>query len=67
MPDVLAVVAEHGATLESMDCEQEGGLTAIRLHLRLAAGTDRAALLHAVRSHASVASAHARRGLELAA
>src|SRR6201991_34670 len=43
MGDVLAVIAEHGAVLDSIDCEHEGSLTAARLHLRLAAGNDRAA------------------------
>jgi putative Mg2+ transporter-C (MgtC) family protein len=67
LPEVLDIVAEHGAAVVSMDCEAEGDLTAIRLHLRLAADTDRAALVGAVRSCGSVASAHARRGLEVAA
>jgi putative Mg2+ transporter-C (MgtC) family protein len=65
--DVLDVVAEHGATLDSLDCEQEGDLTAVRLHLRLAPGPDRAALLQAIETHANVASAHVKRGLDLAA
>ena len=64
MHDLLYITAEHGAVLESMDCEPEGELTAIRLHLRLAPGTDRAALIQTVRSDASVQSAHAKRGLE---
>jgi putative Mg2+ transporter-C (MgtC) family protein len=63
MRDLLDVVAEHGATLESLDCEPEGELTAARLHLRLPANTDRAALLHALQASACVASAHAKRGL----
>jgi putative Mg2+ transporter-C (MgtC) family protein len=65
--DLLDVVAEHDAVLESLDCEQEGGLTAVRMHLRVAPGTDRAALLRAIEALASVASAHAKRGLDLAA
>ena len=62
--DLLDITAEHGAVLESMDCEPEGELTAIRLHLRLTPDTDRAALIQTVQSHTSVESAHAKRGLE---
>jgi uncharacterized membrane protein YhiD involved in acid resistance len=65
--DLLDVVAQHDAVLESLDCDQEAGLTAVRMHLRVAPGTDRAALLKAIEAQASVASAHARGGLDLAA
>ena len=65
--EMLALVAEHDAVLDSLDCEQEGALTAVRLHLRVPPGADRTALVQAIEAHASVASAHAKRGLELAA
>ena len=64
---VLAVVAEHNAVLDSIDCEHEGNLTAARLHLRVAPGAERAALVRDVQGLAYVASTHVRRGLELAA
>jgi putative Mg2+ transporter-C (MgtC) family protein len=65
--DMLDLVAEHDAVLESLDCDREGDLTAVRLHLRMSPGGDRAALVQAIEADASVASAHAKRGLELAA
>ena len=65
--DMLDLVAEHDAVLDSLDCEQEGGLTAVRMHLRVPPGTDRAALVEAIEAHTSVASAHAKRGLDLVA
>ncbi|MDA0164448.1 MgtC/SapB family protein [Solirubrobacter ginsenosidimutans] len=65
--DMLALVAEHDAVLDSLDCEREGELTAVRLHLRVSPGEDRAALVKAIEDQACVASAHAKRGLELAA
>jgi hypothetical protein len=64
--DMLDLVSEYDAVLDSLDCEQEGTLTAVRLHLRVPPGPDRAALVQALEAHASVASAHAKRGLELA-
>jgi putative Mg2+ transporter-C (MgtC) family protein len=67
MHDMLDLVADHGAVLDSLDCEQEGDLTAVRMHLRVSPGDDRAALVQAIEAHASVASAHAKRGLDLAA
>jgi putative Mg2+ transporter-C (MgtC) family protein len=67
MHDMLDLVADHGAVLDSLDCEQEGDLTAVRMHLRVSPGDDRAALVRAIEAHASVASAHAKRGLDLAA
>jgi putative Mg2+ transporter-C (MgtC) family protein len=63
--DVLDAVAEHHAVLDSLDCEHEGELTAARLHLRIPPGTQRAALVTAVQGQCE--SAHAKRGLELAA
>jgi putative Mg2+ transporter-C (MgtC) family protein len=65
MRDLLDVVAEHGAVLESLDCEHEGRLTAVRLHLRVPPGAERAELVQDVQ--ACAASAHVKRGLELAA
>jgi putative Mg2+ transporter-C (MgtC) family protein len=65
--DMVDLVADHGAVLVSLDCEQEGDLTAVRMHLRVSPGSERAALVQAIEAHASVASAHAKRGLELAA
>ena len=32
--DMLDLVAEHDAVLDSLDCEEEGDLTAVRLHVR---------------------------------
>ena len=40
--DMLDLVADHGAVLDSLDCEQEGDLTAVRMHLRVTPGCDRA-------------------------
>jgi putative Mg2+ transporter-C (MgtC) family protein len=65
MRDVLDVVSGHGAVLESLDCVHEGRLTAVRLHLRVAPGAERAELVQALQTCA--ASAHVKRGLELAA
>jgi putative Mg2+ transporter-C (MgtC) family protein len=65
MRDVLDVVAEHDAVLESLDCEQEGGLTAVRLHLRVPPGAERASLVQDLQ--VCTATTHVKRGLELAA
>jgi putative Mg2+ transporter-C (MgtC) family protein len=59
---VLDTAAAHGAVLDSIDCEQEGDLTAARLHLTIPPGPQRAALVAAVQDRC--ASAHAKRGLE---
>jgi putative Mg2+ transporter-C (MgtC) family protein len=60
--DVLDAVAAHGAVLDSLDCEHEGELTAARLHLRIAPGPARTALVASLQERC--ASAHAKRGLE---